>query len=132
MVLFRSAVATVRVGDQDTAIGPSIVLFTLLAIADRSVDRSRGGDRSKRVVKIMKDVSFEKSRIALPAYCLALLQNVPAEEQQDLTNAVNSLAGSPMSDSLKSLNLGLLLMNLAGPALLTAAVDALQAEIKGT
>jgi hypothetical protein len=132
MVLFRSSIATVRVGDQDVPIGPSVVLSSLLAIADRAVDRKRGSGRSKDVARIMKGVSFQKAYIALPTYCLALLQNVSPAEQEELSKAVNSLILANISDSLKTLNLGLVLMNISGPTLLEAAVKALDAEIKGT
>ena len=77
----------------------------------------------------MSDVSFEKARVALPAYCLALLQNLSADEQKDLNTAISSLAASPMNNALKSLNLGLVLMNIVGPELLDSAVQALLQEI---
>jgi hypothetical protein len=129
MAIFRSAFAQIRVGDQDTVIGPNAVLASLLAIVDREVDRKRGNSRSVDVSRIMRNVSFEKAKVALPAYCLALLQNFPPDEQVKLNTAITSLAGSPMSDALKSLNLGLLLMNIVGPELLDSAVQALRQEI---
>ncbi len=132
MVIFRSSVAMVKIGDQEAAIGPNVVLTSLLTIADRAVDRTRGAIRSADIKRIMDGVSFEKAQIALPAYCLALLQNTPPAEQQELSAAVNSLSASTMSDTLKTLNLGLILTNFSGPVLLEAAVKALENEIKGT
>jgi hypothetical protein len=129
MAVFRSAFVQVKVGDQDTAIGPNAVLAALLTIIDRAVDRRRGSGRSADASRIMHDVSFDKAHLALPAYCLALLQNLSADEQDGLRTAVDALKSSPMSDALKSLNLGLLLMNIVGPELLEAAVQALQKEV---
>ena len=129
MAVFRSAFAQIKVGDQDMVIGPNAVLASLLAIVDREVDRKRGNSRSADASRIMRGVSFEKARVALPAYCLALLQNLSPAEQKDLNTAITSLAASPMSDALKSLNLGLLLMNIVGPELLDSAVQALRQEI---
>jgi hypothetical protein len=129
LAILRSSLFTVRVGDADVAVGPSTVLTTLLHIADRGVDRRRAADRSRQVTKIMAGVSFERARLALPAFCLALLQNVSPEEQHDLGIAVDALAGSSMSDTQKAYALGLLLMNLAGPDVLSDAVTALRAEI---
>jgi hypothetical protein len=129
MAIFRSAFAQIKVGDQETVIGPNAVLASLLAIVDREVDRKRGNDRSADASRIMSGISFEKARVALPAYCLALLQNLSADEQKDLNTAITSLAASPMGDVLKSLNLGLLLMNIVGPELLDSAVQALRQEI---
>jgi hypothetical protein len=129
MAIFRSAFAQIKIGDQDTVIGPNAVLASLLTIVDRAVDRKRGNGRSADASRIMGEVSFEKARVALSAYCLALLQNLSADEQKDLNTAIDSLASSPMGDALKSLNLGLLLMNIVGPELLESAVKALGQEI---
>jgi hypothetical protein len=129
MAIFRSAFAQIKIGDHDTVIGPNAALASLLAIVDREIDRKRGGSRSAGVSRIMRDVSFEKASLALPAYCLALLQDPSDGEQKELGTAIRSLVDSPMSDGLKSLNLGLVLMNLVGPELLHSAVHALRQEI---
>lgn len=76
MAVFRSAFAQIKVGEADMVIGPNAVLASLLAIVDREIDRKRGTSRSADASRIMRDVSFEKARTALPAYCLALLQNL--------------------------------------------------------
>src|SRR2546421_3297513 len=115
MALFRSSVFTVRVHDEDVAVGPSALLSALLAAADRGVDRVRAQHRSSEARKMMSRVSFDKARLALPTLCLALLQNVSAEDQRDLRVAVDALGGSDMTDPQKALSLGLLLMNIAGP-----------------
>ncbi|MFB4299502.1 hypothetical protein [Actinomadura sp. NTSP31] len=129
MMVFRSAVFTVRVGDEDVAVGPSTLLTSLLAAADRGVDRMQAKTRAQEAGEIMRGVSFAKSRLALPTYCLGLLQNVSAEDQADLRTAVDALAGSEMTDGQMALNLGLLLMNVAGPDVLRSAVDTLRDEI---
>jgi hypothetical protein len=130
MAVFRSALFTVRVGDEDVAVGPSTLLSSLLAAADRGVDRMRAKSRSQEAKNIMAGVSFAKARLALPTLCLALLQNLSAEDQADLRTAVDALAGSEMTDGQQALNLGLLLMNVAGPDVVAAAVDTLRAEIE--
>ena len=129
MGLFRSSLFTVRVHDEDVSVGPSALLTSLLAAADRGVDRVRAQHRSSEARKMMSHVSFGKSRLALPTLCLALLQNVSAEDQRDLRTAVDALAGSDMTDPQKALNLGLLLMNIAGPEVVKAAVETLGHEI---
>ncbi|MGI8334140.1 hypothetical protein ACRYCC_29655 [Actinomadura scrupuli] len=130
MALFRSALFTVRIHDQDVAVGPSTLLTSLLAAADRGVDRMVAQNRSAKAREIMTHVSFAKSRLALPTLCLALLQNVSAEDQRDLRTAVDALAASKMSDTQKALNLGLLLMNVAGAEVVSAAVRTLRDEIQ--
>jgi hypothetical protein len=130
MTLFRSSLFNLRIGAEDVAIGPNAVLTSLLSVVDRAVDRRRAADRSKSIVGTMAGVSFGKAKIALPAYCLQLMQNVPLDEQQKLRTAVEALGLSDMDDELKSLNLGLLLTNTVGPVVLTAAVRDLGSKIR--
>jgi hypothetical protein len=130
MTLFRSSLFNLRIGAEDVAIGPNAVLTSLLSVVDRAVDRRRAADRSKSIVDTMGGVSFGKAKIALPAYCLQLMQNVPLDEQQKLRTAVEALGLSDMDDELKSLNLGLLLTNTVGPVVLTAAVRDLGSKIR--
>jgi hypothetical protein len=129
LALFRSSLLTVRIGGQDVAVGPSTLLATLLTVADRSADRIRARDRSRQVTEIMAGVSFTKAQAALPTFCLALMQNVPPQEQHDLAIAVDALRAGQMTDVQRTYALGLLLMNLVGPDVLTHAVDALKSEI---
>ncbi|MFE6051664.1 hypothetical protein ACFQ6N_12945 [Kitasatospora sp. NPDC056446] len=130
LALFRSSLFTVRVGDQEVGVGPNLILTMLLGVADRGVDRMRAKDRSQQVTRIMRGVTFVEARIALPAFCLALLQNLPDQEQHGLAVAVEALAGAEMTDTQKSYALGLLLINVVGPEVLQSAVTALGREIR--
>jgi hypothetical protein len=129
MALFRSSLLTLRIGDSDLDVGPSALLTSLLAVVDRAVDRRRATGRSKSVSEIMSKVAFAKAKMSLPAYCLQLMQNVPLDEQQRLRTSVDALALVEMDDELRSLNLGLLLMNTVGPTVLKVAVRDLGARI---
>ncbi len=129
MVLFRSALFVVRVGARDVDVGPSTVLQVILGASDRDVDRKRAAQRSSEIATIMANVSFAKAYDALPAFCLALMQNVPAEEQADLAVQIKALQGGGMDDALRSLNLGLALMNVIGADVLRTAVTTLGSRI---
>ena len=113
LAFFRANVITLRVGDSDVGIGPSFVLETILAAADRSVDRKRAHART-RIKDIMSSVSFEDAKLVLPSYCFNLMQNVSADEQQKVALEVEALAGSDMPDRVKALNLGLMLLSIVG------------------
>jgi hypothetical protein len=133
MALLRTSLFNLKVDNDIVPIGPSVILVSLLATADRGVDRRRAISRSKDAANIMKKISFTKAQAALPAFCLTLLQNATPVEQQKLGEAVKALAGNQdMTDSQKSMNLGLLLMNLVGPIGLRSAVEALGHEIEIT
>jgi hypothetical protein len=130
MALFRSSLLNLKIGTEDVSIGPSALLASLLVVVDRGIDRRRATQRSRSISQVMKDVSFSKAKISLPAYCLQLMQNVPLDEQEKLRTAVEMLELAKMDEDLKALNLGLLLMNTVGPAVLDAAVRDLDARIK--
>lgn len=130
MAVLRTSLFNLKVDDRVVPIGPNAILESLLGAADRGVDRRRAISRSTDAMEIMRDVSFKKSHAALSAFCLTLLQNSSPQEQQKLRDAVRALEqNKDMSDSQKSMNLGLLLMNLVGPAVLRSAVNVLGSEI---
>jgi len=134
MALFRSSLLNVRVGDTDVAVGPAILFQVLMFATDRAVDRTRGNIRSTLVADIMRGVSFTLAKEALPNFCFELMQNVPMDEQQRFRQVVDALASkspSDMRDSVKALNLGLMLMNVVGRQVLATAVRALGERIQG-
>src|SRR5215471_4240067 len=133
MAFFRTSLFTLRVGESDVAIGPAAVLQVILNAADRACDRFRAGPRSSDVIGIMRGVSFERARIALPLHCFALMQNVSLVEQSSIVQAISGLSGTTgMADDVKAYNMGLLLMNVVGEDVLRQAVSALGPLIKGT
>jgi len=82
MAFFRTSLFVVRAGDRDVGIGPSGFLQVFLSAADRAVDRQRAAARSETVATVMEGVDFEKAKKALPLYCVALMQNVSAEDHR--------------------------------------------------
>jgi hypothetical protein len=125
IALFRSSLFIVRAGDQDVGVGPSSFLQVMLGAADRSVDRIRARERATSVSEVMKSVSFAKAHVALPTFCLALMQNVSPDDQADLGRDIEALRGSSADDRAKVLALGLALMNVVGPTVLKSAVESL-------
>lgn len=131
MVFFRSALFSLRVGDSDVAIGPAAVLQIILNAADRACDRQRAAPRSTIVHDVMRGVSFERARVALPVHCFALMQNVSITEQTQVVQAIDAIAKATTNDEVKSYNLGLLLMNVVGEDVLQDAVKVLGPLILG-
>jgi hypothetical protein len=130
MALFRTSLFTVRAGDKDVAVGPGSLLQTLRDAADREVDRARARDRGIAVADLMRGIDFEKASVTLVPYCLSLMQNVPDGELKELMSDIRTLAGGPMDNAIKARILGLHLMKVVGPVVLTAAVEALRDELK--
>lgn len=130
MAFFRTSLFIVRVGDKDVPLGPGAVLQVLLNVSDRAVDRARAQPRADFIATVMKGVDFDLARAALPAYCFALMQNVSSDEQSNFGRQILQLAASEMSPAIKTLTLGLALMNLVGDAVLKAAVVSLGDQIK--
>ncbi len=132
MAVFRASVFNVQVRDKTVRIGPAAVLDVMLRAADRAVDRERAAPRAAEVRRIMAGVTFERAHVMLPQYCYTLMQNLGAEERDELDQivlALKSLTG--VSDESKAYNLGLALMNLVGREVLERAVKGLGDRIKG-
>ncbi|MCC7175597.1 MAG: hypothetical protein IT159_10405 [Bryobacterales bacterium] len=130
MALFRTSLFTIRAGDRDIGVGPGSFLQIFRDAADRAVDRVRASDRSLRVDNLMTGVDYTKAREGLIPYCLALMQNVPDEDQQKMIHAVELLDNEPVEPGIKTRILGLHLMNVVGGDVLEAAVRALGDELK--
>jgi hypothetical protein len=105
MAALRSSLFSFRAGDQDVALGPSTVLRVVLDAADREVDRQRATARAVTVDRIMRGVVFDKAQLALPTYCLAILQNLPQEDQDQLARQSTALKDAPMDERAKNLSL---------------------------
>lgn len=129
MAVLRSSVFTTRIDNQDVPIGPSSFLQIVLTAADRAVDRVRARARALRVSAIMGDVSYIHASAALPTLCFALMQNLPKDDQEAFGRQLDALTIANMNDTVKTLSLGLALMNLVGEGVLAAAVDALKLQI---
>ena len=66
----------------------------------------------------------------LMPYCLVLMQNVSDDDQQKMLKAAQLLDATQMDLAIKVRILGLHLMNVVGPDVLTAAVEALRKDLE--
>ena len=130
MAFFRSSLFIIRAGDKDIGVGPSGFLQIFLTSADRAVDRIRAAARSKAAAEIMKGVDYRKAYNSLPEYCLALMQSLSDEDQQQLRRDLETLDKGAAEPPVKAQLLGLELINVVGEAVLRAAVTALGDEIR--
>jgi hypothetical protein len=130
MAIFRSAFFTVRVGNDDVAVGAASFLQVVLDAADREVDRRRATLRARNVRRIMEGISFDKALTALPIYSIQLMQNLNNEDQTKLATDVNRLLElETVEDAIKAQMLGLAVMNFLGEDVLEASVESLRKQI---
>jgi hypothetical protein len=129
LALFRTSLSFTS-GNQELSLGLSHFLQTLVDAADREVDRLRGQSRAGTVARSMRGVSFEKAYVSLPTFCMALLQNLPPEEQEKLGAQTKALADAAIDPKIKSLLLGLSVMNSMGDGVLEAAIRSIGDELK--
>lgn len=130
--LFRSSLFNVRVGSTDVGIGPSAVLDSILAAADRATDRELATARSSAVESILTGsppIDPQKAIVQLPPYCLALMQNLSSTDQETLGSATAKLAAQLIPPDEKLRILVLLLINAVGVEVVTRAVEQLRPEI---
>ncbi|MBX3569702.1 MAG: hypothetical protein KF914_16690 [Rhizobiaceae bacterium] len=127
---FRTAIARTRVGDQDVGVGPSFVIETLLAVTDREVDRWRAEERARDVAPLMADIPVAFVTTALVPYALNLLQNVSAQERQDIETKIDSIITKKLDEDIKPFIYGLMLVNIVGLDVLSKAKVSLAELIK--
>ncbi|GJL87803.1 MAG: hypothetical protein DHS20C03_15120 [Minwuia thermotolerans] len=129
LAIFRSKIFTLRVGDADIGVGPSFILDTILQAVDRAVARRQAVPRSNLVRDIMDGVSFENARTTLPAYCLALMQNVSEGEQSLLGVYITRIEQQDVPDIVKNDMLCLALLDLFGEKVLRTAVRNIKSSL---
>jgi hypothetical protein len=132
MALLRSAIFTVRVSGTDVAVGPAQVIQVLFTAIDNEVDRLGAQRRADEITAIMSGVDFDKAAQALPDFCFALMQEVDADDRSAITQQVKDLSAAAMPKTVKTLTLGLALMNVVGSNTLREAVRTLGVEIRET
>lgn len=98
---------TVHAGDRGIGVGPGSFLQIFREASDRAVDRLRAKARGDQVSKLMTGIEYHKASEGLPPYCLALMQNVPDEEQVKLTQSLTLLDQGRDRPNIKVLILGL-------------------------
>jgi len=133
MALLRSALFVVRIGDQDVQVGPAAFLTGLAETADnalaRRIDMRNIATRAK-FARLARDLSWDRARMTLPVYVMALMQNVTPEEQQAVAEQVNRLDVSSLDEQGKVASLGLLLINVVGPEVFAIAIDLAQEDLE--
>ncbi|HTS39303.1 MAG TPA: hypothetical protein VMH84_02010 [Xanthobacteraceae bacterium] len=127
MAFLRSSVFRARVGDEEVAIGPAVILDTLLKFADAQVERGRAIDRATRIANVIQSLPLAQAGADLPRLCFALMQNLPAEVRQRVLDDITLIVtDTKRSDAVKAMEIGLVLWSRVGIGTLTGAVELLK------
>jgi hypothetical protein len=125
ITLFRTSLNFVGPSGDKVEIGLSKILQDILSAADRAVDRHRASIRANAVRQIMEKVSFTKASVSLPAYCIALMQNLSQVDEERLRRQVTAIIDTKTDDRLKAHLLGLIITDAIGTDVLQRAVEAI-------
>jgi hypothetical protein len=129
MGIFRSALFIYRHNGEDIGIGPIAFLQVMLDATDRAVDRRRAKARDRAMGEIMHDLAFADVVVALPTLAGNVMQNFSIEDQIRLGTQVKNLRDEKdLSDRIKVIELGLIVMNVVGEQVLTVLVDTIRRE----
>jgi hypothetical protein len=129
LFILRSSFANIKVGDKTIEIGAGAILQVFLNTADRSFDQTRSNKELSVVKEVMKNVDFDKAKLALPTTCFNIMKNVSKEEQDRVSSDVKKLSDSDLDNHTKSVNLGILLSKITNLILLESAVESLSDSI---
>ena len=130
IAFFRTSFFTARIGNADIGIGPSTLLKSLLDASDLMVDREQALGRADQVREVMKDIDFDKAKVALPVLCFSLVQGVTEEQQKLVAEQVRKLVDDvSMEPSVKATILGVYLIRQVGAPVLERAVTVLKDRI---
>ena len=76
----------------------------------------------------MSNVDFDRAKQQLPSYCFSLMKT-PEDVQKAVSREITSFDVETIANKTKSLQLGLVLLDLVGEDVLSQAVETLNEEI---
>lgn len=128
LAIMRTAVIQIRVEDRDVHVGPHWLLNVLLGFTANRMSIRRASHVQGITSRIMSDVDFDQAKQQLPSYCFSLMKT-PEDAQKAVSREVTSFDIPTMANKTKSLQLGLVLLDLVGEDVLAQAVETLSDEI---
>jgi hypothetical protein len=115
MAVFRSKLFTFRSSDgKDYAIGPSIVLDTVLRTIDHKIDRRRAAERQAKVTAALDRLTNFDTIAQYMEASLNSFQNLTAEEKSEITDVIEQHRTLLWPAELKIMALGFAFLNIAG------------------
>jgi hypothetical protein len=115
MVVMRSKLFTFNTPDgQAFAVGPAIVIDTVLQTIDQKIDRLRAAERQERVYQQLQNVvAFEPAAQYLEASLLSF-QNLSEDQKAAIHEVITEYRQSAWDDRLKIMAVGFAFLTIAG------------------
>jgi hypothetical protein len=115
MTVFRSKLFTFRSSEgKDYAIGPALVLETVLSTIDQKIDRRRATERQAMIFDEMRDLTdFDHTAQYFEA-SLNSFQNLTEEDKAKIISVIREYRTSPFPERLKIMAMGFAFLNIAG------------------
>lgn len=116
MTIFRSKLFTYKSADgKEYAIGPAIVLDTILKMIDSQIDRRRATERQLKVFNAMLGIDDFASVANYIEASLLSFQNLSQDDKTQISTVLEQYRVSKeWPDTLKSLGVGFAFLNVAG------------------
>jgi hypothetical protein len=114
--LVRARIFSVKVGDNDVAIGPAFLVDQLLSLLDREIDRARARERTRLVLGATQGIDFAPTARYARTLILGSRQSLAAEQRTALSEKIRELESSADDDEQKLLALGFEILNVMGEA----------------
>lgn len=130
MLIMRSRLFNVKIGDEDYAFGPDQIIKVYLRFMEGAIDRVRAEDRYRKVGEVMSNVDFEQvyshAIVALDA-----TQILGTEEKKKLVAAIDAIrADAQFNAQQKSYRLGYVVLDAMGEDFLTAVFGELPQSMR--
>lgn len=133
MVIMRSKLFTFNTPDGQTfAVGPAIVIDTILQTIDQKIDRLRAAERQERVYQQLQNVAaFEPAAQYLEASLLSF-QNLSEEQKAAIHEVITEYRQSHWDDRLKIMAVGFAFLTIAGEENFAQVVENMKRFLQGT
>lgn len=114
--LLRAKLMTIRLSDgKEVALGPELIIQTLLTVLDRELDRYRARHRFDTVHRLFATVDFDRAKLRLPLQVFQAMQTITEEESARLMKRIAEVDQMKTIDARdKSFLLGFYLLDLVG------------------
>lgn len=115
MLVMRSKLFSVRSNSgEELAMGPDVVVSTLLRTLDRSIDRQRSSDRVLIAWELTSPIQNAASAIEFIRISIASYQNLTDVEKQALRQVIDEVVSKGLPPRLQLVAVAFALLNISG------------------